>query len=157
MLSVKCRGVDLQCPGRADSSFIPVLGEAQDQKCLLAPATPKPGPAGACHLRLTRSPRGVYLLKTPGVLSLPHPSHNHHLCSASPTPRAGSMGTQSCSYTEQMVLIKGANEFQALCDCAGRAGGQAQHSPYCLGRYQRPPPLVLALRPQACPQRAPGV
>lgn len=38
------------------------------------------------------------------------------------------MGTQSCSYIEQMVLRKGANEFQALCDCTGRAGGQAQQS-----------------------------
>lgn len=32
----------------------------------------------------------------------------------SPTSRAVSMGTQSCSYIGQMDLIKGANEFQAL-------------------------------------------
>jgi hypothetical protein len=30
---------------------------------------------------------------------------------------------------EQMGLIKGANEFQALHDCTGRAGGQARQAP----------------------------
>lgn len=69
------------------------------------------------------------------------------------------MGTQSCSYIEQMVLIKGANEFQAI--VTAQEGLEARpSSPCCLGRYQRPPPLALALEatdlPEEGPPRAPG-
>lgn len=126
--SVKQRAVDLHCPGRAESRLIPVLSEAPAQKRPPALATPGASPAGAFHLSFPALHTGVDFSVPPGALSLPRPPHNRHLCSVSPTPRAGRLGTPSCSYLEQMVLIKGANESQAPCDCTGRAGGQARQS-----------------------------
>lgn len=64
------------------------------------------------------------------------------------------MGTQSCSYIEQMVLIKGANEIQALCDCTGRAGGQAQQ-PLLPRKILETTSLSTGL-PEEGPPQAPG-
>lgn len=92
---------------------------------------PRSQPTGAFHLFLPCSPHGDLLLSTPRSSEPPtSTTQSPSVFSASPqhTPRAGRMGTQSCSDIEQMVLTKGANEFQARCDCTGRAGGQAQQS-----------------------------
>lgn len=130
-----------ECPGRAESGFIPVLGEARPRSvCWLQP-TPGPAQAGWC-LAPTLRLQSTQGLSSQDPKSLEPPTSITRLTSVFSVPHI-----QGCEHGDAKllirrtdVLIKGANEFQALCDYAERAGSQAQHSPCCLGRYQRPPP-----------------